>query len=80
MKVMTSKSEPVLPKLISKFRKDKGYTQEELAILSKVKKSHLANIERGKTIPRIDEVIRITKALGLDLKLSDRHFKEEIIK
>lgn len=48
-------------------RNEKGITQRELEELSGVSQPVIARIEKGKTVPRIDTVIKLLSALGKTL-------------
>lgn len=51
-----------LVKLV-KARKDKGWTQEQLAKKVKISRPLLSNIERGAALPSLENAYRIAKAL-----------------
>jgi ribosome-binding protein aMBF1 (putative translation factor) len=58
----------LVAKIIIK-RKDLGWTQAELANAAGLKQSAVARIESGNTIPRIDTIQKLAKAVGLKLDL-----------
>ena len=47
-------------------RKEQRLTQEQLAVLAGVSKPTLNSFENGKTSIKLDSVLKILKALGLD--------------
>ncbi|MDP4119649.1 MAG: helix-turn-helix transcriptional regulator [Bacillota bacterium] len=49
-----------------KIRTQKGLSLRELAKRSGVSKTHIDNIESGKTMPTIDIICKIAKALEVD--------------
>ena len=58
----------ILGKIISKARKDKGLTQEELAELSKVNLRTIQRIENSKSEPRGKTLSLISEALEIDIE------------
>ena len=59
-------------KLVAKIiirRKDLGWTQEQLAEAAGLKQSAVARIESAKSIPRIETIQKLAKAVGLRLDL-----------
>lgn len=54
---------------LKEMRKEKKYTQQEVAEIVGVKKSAISNYENGYSIPRYDIMIRLAKLL--DIKLVD---------
>ena len=50
---------------ISKLRVEKGLTQERFSGLAGIARSHLAALERGNEVPRLDTFWRIADALGI---------------
>jgi transcriptional regulator with XRE-family HTH domain len=57
----------VLTLLIKQFRLQKGLSQRELAILARVPKSTLGEIENHMMVPRLDVLERIAEALGVTI-------------
>lgn len=55
-----------------KARKDSSISQRELAKLSGVKQPVIARIEKGKSSPNIDTVIKLLFALGKRLEIVER--------
>ena len=56
-------------RIIREMRKRKGLTQEVLSGLAAVSRSHLAEIESGRTNANVETLWRITEALSI--RLSD---------
>ncbi len=54
-------------RIIRKLRKQRGITQEVLSGLAAVSRSHLAEIETGRTSANVDTLWRIAQALGMPL-------------
>lgn len=52
-----------LGETIIKIRKKKGFSQDELALLSDVDRSYLAEVEEGKANPSIKFLYKIARAL-----------------
>ena len=52
-----------------KARQEKGISQKRLEEMSGVKQPIIARMERGKTSPQIDTVLRVLAPLGLTLKV-----------
>lgn len=65
-------------RIIRKLREQRGLTQEVLSGLAAVSRSHLAEIESGRTNANVETLWRISEAL--DIKMSDliRMVEEEI--
>ena len=56
-------------KVISKFRRRKGISQEVLSGLAVIGRTHLSAIERGERKPTLETLYRIS--LALNVKMSD---------
>lgn len=52
---------------IKKVREVKGLSQKEIALSCKMDQAHYSRIENGKTDPSFSIVVRIAKALGVEL-------------
>lgn len=64
---------------IKKMREAKGLSQKEVALSCKMDQAHYSRIENGKTDPSFSIVIRIAKALGVELHelfKADANYKE----
>lgn len=59
----------IVGKVISKYRKEKGISQEVLSGLADIGRTHLSAIERGERKPTLETLYRISTAL--DVKMSD---------
>ncbi len=51
--------------VVSRLRVQKGMTQESLSGLAGIARSHLAALESGEKIAKLDTVWRIAEALGI---------------
>lgn len=51
---------------LKEIRDSKGLTQEQVAILSNISRSHYTHIEQGNKTPSVEVAKRISKALGFD--------------
>lgn len=60
------------------YRKKLGLTQSQLADIAHISRVAIGNYERGDRIPKIDIMIDISDALGVDLGelISESEFKE----
>ena len=58
-----------MPFKIKEARKEKGFTQEELAKRIGANKSYISRIEKGITVPSVATFYRIINALGLTIEL-----------
>ena len=56
--------------IIAEVRKQKGWTQPQLAAKIKVDPIYLCNVEKNKKIPSIDLAEKLVMVLGLDRKPS----------
>ncbi len=61
-----------LAKRLARARTDKGLTQSELGRRLGVPQSHLSNIERGKTDPRVSSLLELARVLDLEIMLVPR--------
>lgn len=52
---------------ISFRRKEKGYSQRDLARITGIKQSAIARIESLKIVPRLDTILLISRALDLQI-------------
>ena len=52
---------------IIKVRKNKGLTQEKLALLSDIDRTYLARIERGETNPSLRVIYKICRTLKMKI-------------
>lgn len=50
---------------VARCRKEKGFSQTQLANLIGVSKNTISSIERGEYIPRVNIALRLSKALGV---------------
>jgi transcriptional regulator with XRE-family HTH domain len=57
----------ILARNVSRLRRQKGLTQEELAFEAKIDLTYMGGIERGKRNPSLLVMARIAKALSVPL-------------
>jgi putative transcriptional regulator len=67
-------------------RKEKGFTQEQLAEMLEFQKSTVSNWENGHSTPRLPDAFRVAKLLGKDVnylffskKVQESHTTENSI-
>lgn len=67
--------------VISTLRVQKGLTQEQLSGLAGIARSHLAALESGDKIPRVDTLWRIADALSVRpsrlIQMTERTIEQE---
>lgn len=54
-------------KMLREKRKDKGYTQQELADKTNLSRSYIADIEAERYTPSLNTIIKVARCLDLDL-------------
>ena len=57
----------ILARNVSRLRRQKGLTQEELAFEAKIDLTYMGGIERGKRNPSLLVIVRTAKALSVPL-------------
>lgn len=65
---MPDKCASIIDALIN-FRKEKGFTQKELADAAQLTQSAIARLESKKAIPQLDTLLKVANALGCDLTI-----------
>ena len=65
-------------RIIHDLRETKGMTQEVLSGLAGISRSHLAEIEAGRTNANVETLWRISEALGMKLSRLIRMVEESI--
>ena len=55
---------------IAQLRKEQGMTQQELADISNIGRSHLVRIEQGKYNLQLDTLASIAQALGCEVNIT----------
>ena len=53
---------------LQRLRREKGFSQEELADLAEIHQTYLSGVERRKRNPTIAALHRIAEALGADIE------------
>ena len=53
---------------IQKLRKEKGWTQEDLSSATDIPRTQLGRIERGQVNTTIKSMLRISKALNINIR------------
>lgn len=68
-----------LGKRVKKARKEKGYTQAQLAEITGYSVQHISHVETGNTKLSVDLLVELSKALGasLDFLLADSLERED---
>lgn len=56
----------LLGKNVRRYRKEKGMTQEQLAVAASMERSYVSDIERGTRNPSVAALGRIAEALDVD--------------
>jgi transcriptional regulator with XRE-family HTH domain len=76
----------LLGKRIASARKKKGLTQERLAEHAELTNTYVSNIERGRSIPSLETLMKLCSALGctpdtvlLGTNVGDKHYLEHDI-
>jgi len=54
--------------MVKEYRKEKNITQEELASIAGISRKYLSMIERNKTTPSIDVVVRLANGLSVNVE------------
>lgn len=52
--------------MIAEVRKNKKVTQQELSALTGINQRMISRFELGQAIPRVDQLVSIMRALGVD--------------
>ena len=60
-------------RIFKQARRELGYTQQELAEASGVKRPNIARLESGKHSPTVDMLQRVAYSMGMDIEI---HLKE----
>jgi len=55
-------------KRVRNARKNKGFTQDELAAMAGINRGYMGEIERGSASPSLNKIVQISKALKIDLE------------
>lgn len=53
---------------LAKIRKEKGFTQEQLAFLCDFDRTYIGYVERGEKSPTINTIVKLAKGLKISLK------------
>lgn len=79
-----SNEKQLLGARIKELRKEKGYTQQQLAELIDIDSKHLSKIEVGSSYPSLYNLEKITKALNIKMqdlfKFEHHKNREELIR
>ena len=70
------RSAPELGALVYTARKQKGWRQADLARAVAMRQQGVSDLERGRQAPRLDTIVRVLAALGLDLAVAPRQAAE----
>lgn len=52
---------------LAHYTKEAGFTQEELAARSEVHRTHVGELVNGKSLPRLDTLLKLAGALGVSV-------------
>lgn len=78
-----NKEKQLLGARIKELRKEKGYTQQQLAELIDIDPKHLSKIEVGSSYPSLYNLEKITKILNVEMqdlfKFAHHKSREELI-
>lgn len=66
--IRITKANEKLGKIIQKYRKSRGYTQEELAEVINISWTHMGHIEQGRKTASLELLQKIAKALKIKVK------------
>jgi len=55
-------------KRVRNARKNKGFTQDDLAAMAGINRGYMGEIERGSASPSLNKIVQISKALKIDLE------------
>ena len=79
-----SNEKQLLGARIKELRKEKGYTQQQLAELIDIDSKHLSKIEVGSSYPSLYNLEKITKVLNIEMqdlfKFEHHKNRDELIK
>lgn len=64
----SQKSRQILGNKIQRIRKSLGHTQEDLADMVKISRTHMGHIEQGRKSPSLEVLEKIAKALKVKVK------------
>ena len=71
------KSQKILGERIRNARKEKGWTQEDLAFEAEIDRSYVGGVERGERNITFSMLCRIARALGRDVASLTHEFPSE---
>jgi len=60
-------------------REKKGITQEQLATMTGLKQPAIARLEKMETIPQIDTLSKVLRALGYKLAIVPENYKNDML-
>ncbi|MGH9419435.1 MAG: helix-turn-helix domain-containing protein, partial [Thermoanaerobaculia bacterium] len=66
--------------ILRRFRTDRGWSQERLAELAGVTLNYVGNLERGEQGPSLHVLVRLARALEVDLGVLLADFRRETIR
>ena len=56
-------------KRVRNARKNKNWSQEELAALAGINRTYMGEIERGRASPSLNKMVQISNALEIDIAI-----------
>lgn len=67
-------------KILREFRTERGWSQERLAEAAGITLNYVGNLERGEQGPSLHTLIRLARALDLDLPVLVGEFRRDAMK
>ena len=61
-----------LGRIVRKYRKQKGITQQEVAVFADVSRLAVSEVETGKTDVRLSTLLKILRACSLSITIQER--------
>mgnify|MGYP003461265108 CR=1 FL=1 len=70
MRTWNVRSAEDLGRALAELRHDRNMTQEQLADLAAIGRTNLAKIERGRSTPLLDNVLRLLRRMGATVTIT----------
>jgi transcriptional regulator with XRE-family HTH domain len=65
---------------LRRFRTERGWSQERLAEVAGITLNYVGNLERGEQGPSLHVLVRLARALEMDLSAPVRDFRHDVIR